>query len=265
MLKRRSLVRFLGATALSLSFSFNVGATVLTGTSSAYGEFVDLTVTPFLGTAAIITSGPLPAVSGSAPTPYNLNNSALSASVPPFLSTGLLSVNASSDVDTLSGFRNTGADATVNDFSILLSSFGIDLRATTVQSTAAVTGDFGTFSAVGTTTFEDLTINGVAFLFINPMPNTILLDVPGLTITLNEQITSGNLPGSSGIAVSAIHADFNNFLAPDLSLVNGDIFISHSQAAMMGVVPEPETYTMLLAGLVSMVAVTRRRSMKKSC
>lgn len=264
MLRRHSLGSFLGTAALCLSFSFNAGATVVNGTSSAYGEFVDLTITPSVGTAARITSGPFPAVSGSAPAPYELTDSALSASAQPFLSTGVLTVNASSNVDSSSGFRNAGADATVNDLSLLLNSFGIDLQATTVQSTAAVTGEFGTFSAVGTTTFEDLMLNGVASLFVTPMPNTILLALPGLTITLNKQITSGNLPGSFGIGVSAIHADFNNFLAPDLSLVNGDIIISHSQASMMGVVPEPETYTMLLAGIGLMAAIVRRRSMKAS-
>lgn len=264
MLKRRLSASFLATTVLCLGLSFNAGATVTASTSSAYGEFVDLTVTPFLGVAATTTSGPFPAVSGSAPAPYNLTDFALSASAPLFLSTGLLTANASSDVDSLPGIRNTDADATVNGLSLLLSSFGIDLTATTVQSTAAVSGDFGTFNAVGTTTLEGLTLNGIASLFVTPAPNTILLGLPGLTITLNEQITSGSLPGSFGIGVNAIHVDFNNFLAPNLSLVNGDIFISHSQASMMGVVPEPETYALLLAGLGLMGAVVRRRSMHKN-
>lgn len=264
MLKRRLSANFLAIAALCLSFPFNAGATVTASSSSAYGEFVDLTITPFHGVAATIASGPLPAVSGSAPAPYHLTDSALSTNVAPFLSTGLLTVNANSDVDSLSGNRNAGADATVNGLSVLLSSLGIDLKATTVQSTATVSGDFGTFNAIGTTTLEGLTIGGVASLFVTPAPNTILLGLPGLTITLNEQTTSGSLPGSFGIGVNAIHVDFNNFLAPDLSLVNGDIFIAHSQASMMGVVPEPETYAMLLAGLGVMGAIVRRRKMKNN-
>lgn len=264
MLKRHLSVSFLATTALCLSLSFNAGATVTAGASSAYGEFVDLTVTPNLGVATTVTSGPLPAVSGSAPAPYNLTNSALSASAPPYLSTGLLTVNASSDVDSLPGNRNANADATVHNLSVLLSSFGVDLTATTAQSTAAVSGDFGTFSGVGTTTLEGLTLNGVASAFVTPAPNTILLGLPGLTITLNEQTTSGSLPGSFGMGVNAIHVGFKNFLAPNLSLVNGDVIISHSQASMIGVVPEPESYAMLLAGLGLMGAVVRRRSMKRN-
>jgi hypothetical protein len=251
------------ATVLSLGLSVNVGATVTASTSSAYGEFVDLTVTSYLGVAANVTSGPLPAVSGSAPAPYNLTNSALSASVLPFLSTGLLTVNASSNVDSSPGTRNTNADATVNNLSVLMSSFGIDLTATTVQSTAAVSGDYGAFNAAGTTTIEGLTLNGVASLLLTPAPNTILLSLPGLRIMLNEQITSGGLPGSFGIGVNAIHVEFDHFLAPNLSLVNGDILIAHSQASM-GLIPEPETYALMLAGLAVMGAIVRRRSVTKN-
>ena len=114
MLTRRLSVGLLATTALCLSLSFNAGATVTASSSSAYGELVDLTITPFQGVAATTSSGPLPAVSGNAPAPYHLTDSALSVSVAPFLSTGLLTVNASSDVDSLPGNRNANADATVN-------------------------------------------------------------------------------------------------------------------------------------------------------
>lgn len=265
---KNALSSILAVAALGLGFSFNAGATVTAGESSAYGEFVDLIVTPHLGVAASVTSGPVPTVSGTAPAPYDLTNSALSASVPPFLSTGLLTVNASSDVDSLSGSRNTSADATVNDLSVdlsvLLSSLGIGLTATSVQSTAAVSGDFGAFSGVGTTTFEGLTLNGVASILSTPAPNTVLLDLPGLTVTLNEQIINDNLPGSYGMEVNAVHVSFDDFLAPNLSLVSGDVILSHSQAMMMGVVPEPESFAMLLAGLGLMGAVIRRRSTNRS-
>jgi hypothetical protein len=75
---------------------------------------------------------------------------------------------------------------------------------------------------------------------------------------LNEQIISGGLPGSFGIGVNAIHMEFDNFLAPNLSLVNGDIIVSHSQASM-GLIPEPETYALMLAGLGVIGAIVRRR------
>jgi hypothetical protein len=257
MFKSRFLSSSLAIAAICLSLSSNVGATVSSATSSAYGEYVDLTITPLLSAEIKTTSGPLPSVSGSAPAPYNLSTSFLSASASPFLSTGLLTVNASSNVDLLPGVRNADANATVNDLSILLSSFGIDLTANTIQSTASVTGDFGNFNAIGTTTFEGLMLNGVASLFIAPAPNTVLLSLPGLTITLNEQFTSTDGLGSSGMEVNAIHVDFDNYLSLGHGVVNGDIIVAHSEA-FISAVPEPETYSMILAGLALMGAIVRR-------
>ena len=70
--------------------------TVISGSSSAFGESVSLTLTPFVGPDVVVTSGPLPTVSGNAPPPYNLTDSVISASVANVLTTGVLTVNASS-------------------------------------------------------------------------------------------------------------------------------------------------------------------------
>lgn len=256
---KRSLLSIVALSALGLGLPLSASATVTASTSNAYGEFVNLTVTPNLGAPAVVTSGPFPFVSGSAPSPYSLSDSAASVVVDPYVTTGLLSVNASSDVDSLTGTRNASADATVNDISVLLNAFGIDLSATTVQSTAAVTGDFGALNALGTTTIEELELNGVASLFINPAPNTVFLDIPGLTVTLNEQVVSGDFANSSTMAVNGVHISFDNYLSSNLSVISGDVILSHSEAMMMAVVPEPETYAMLVAGLALMGAMVKRR------
>jgi hypothetical protein len=134
-------------------------------------------------------------------------------------------------------------EVTVNNLSILPSSFGIGLTANTLQSIASVTGDFGNFNAIGTTTFEGLMLNGVASLFITPEPNTVLLSLPGLTITLNEQFTSTDGPGSSNMQVNAIHVDFDNYLSLEHGVVNENIIVAHSEA-FISAVPEPESYSM---------------------
>ena len=46
-------------------------ATVISGTSAAFGESVSLTTAPPVGVSIIATSGPLPSVSGIAPAAYN--------------------------------------------------------------------------------------------------------------------------------------------------------------------------------------------------
>jgi hypothetical protein len=91
-------------------------ATVISGSSSAYGLSASLTLDPIIiGPIIDITAGPTPTVSGSAPPPYNLSSSLLNLVVSGILSTGVLEVNASSDVDGLPGPRFAAADATVND------------------------------------------------------------------------------------------------------------------------------------------------------
>src|SRR5205085_42246 len=113
------------------------------GSSSAYGESVDVSV---LGGAVQVTSGPLPAVSGTAPPAYNLSDSLASAFVTSsatgqILQTGVLDVHASSSIPT-SGFVD--ADSTVNNLNLdLLLLLG--LNATSAQSTASVTGCAGAF------------------------------------------------------------------------------------------------------------------------
>jgi hypothetical protein len=245
-------------------------ATVVSGSSSAYGESVSLTLTPLLpGPNVVVTSGPLPTVSGSAPPPYNLTDSVLTLSIANVLSTGVLTVNASSDVDLLPGPRFAAADATVNDLSLsILTALGVD--ATTIQSTAEVSGDFGALVRIGTTTFEGLSIGGFPVLDLTPAPNTVLLDLLGISIIANEQIITGDGISNAGLEVNALHISFLNvpaILGSTLGTLTGDIIISHSEAELTAEpnivdVPEPGSLLILASGITLLFGL--RRSRKRS-
>src|SRR5689334_15444162 len=236
-------------------------ATVISGASSAFGESVSLTLTPLLGPPVVVTSGPLPTVSGIAPPPYNNANSVLSASVANVLTTGVLSVHASSDVDGLPGTRFAAADATVDDLSMsLLGVLGVNV--TTIQSTANISGDYGALVRTGTTTLEGISVNGSPVIDLTPAPNTVLLNLFGVKIVLNEQTPSGNGIDDADLEVNALHISFANVPAvfgATVGLLNGDIIISHSQAALTAepnaAVPEPSSLLLLASGIISIVGL----------
>jgi hypothetical protein len=238
----------------SIALGTSASATVISGSSSAYGVFVNVTG-PL--NVSVPTVAP---VSGTAPPVYNNTNNVASLSVPTILSTGIIDTSAASDVDGLLGARQATATAETNNLSVginILLTPVIALTASEVTSTATVTGD--PLAGVGGTTIVggSLQIDSLAPIPIplNPAPNTILVNnLLGITVTLNEQVFSGSL----GLTVNAIHIQFVNALALGL---NGDIIVSQAQAALTsdGVIPEPSTALLVGAGLVGLGVHRRRR------
>lgn len=157
----RFFSRYIGRVGRNLilpAFTFAIAAqaapasaAVINSTSAAFGESVSITTTPPVGLSVTVTSGPLPSVSGTAPAAYNNTQSAVSAVVTGVLSTGLLTVNAFSNVDGLLGNRLTSAMATVNSLTVSILSV-LGLTADTVQSFAQIVGDFGSLTPMSTTT-----------------------------------------------------------------------------------------------------------------
>ena len=241
-------------TLIALALGGSASATVISGSSSAYGVFVDVTGPLNVSVPTVAPS------SGTAPPVYNDTANVASLSVPTILSTGIINTSASSDVDGLAGTRQATATAETNNLSVginIILTPVIALTTSKVTSTATVTGE--PLAAVGGTTIVggSLQIDSLPAIPIplNPAANTILVNnVLGITVTLNEQIFSGSL----GLTVNAIHIQFVNALALGL---NGDIIVSQAQAALTsdGVIPEPSTALLVGAGLVGFSIHRRRR------
>lgn len=240
-----------GIALLSVAFLLTVGSahaqepcdTVpAAATSDAYGESVDLTVTPAVGAPVTVTNGPLPSTGGSAPQSYANTNEVPSTSVSsmvtgPVLDSNTITVNAASTVPASAG---VSADTSINDLSTGVGGMaGLSITADTVESSADVQGPCGgPLTPTGTTTFTNPSAGGAigTGLIIpeNPAPNTVLLDENGIRVILNEQILSGDGFSQQTITVNAIHIIFDGatVLGPagDLS---GDIILGHSSATLI--------------------------------
>ena len=239
-------------------------ADVSSGESMAFGIHVDLTL---IG-VPILTVGPTPVSSGIAPGAYNDADQVLSvaAAVPLIASvgTGVINTSASSDIDGLAGSKFAFGDSLVDDLNItvvpgtVVPSL-ITLTADTIGSDSTVSGDFGSMSAMGNMVLEDLAISvsgDPLTISANPDPNTVLLDLAGIRIVLNEQVSSVN-NGDASIETNAIHITLDDIVTSG-GLLSGDIIIAHSEASMVGAVPEPATFVGL--GALTLFALLRRRS-----
>jgi hypothetical protein len=247
--------------------------------SSGYALGANENVSAAGAVSATVSVGPLAPSSGSAPPSYNNSNSVASVSQNASLTTGITGVNQSLQTGLLtsnSSGTSTGAQATatVNNLQLSLSQGALltnllGLNATTIQSFSQA-NSVGGLDASGATTIEGLTLNGLLLgglsidgsLFINPAPNTILLSIDGLTITLNEQSLFGDGVTSTGISTNAIDVAFNNF-AFGTNLLNGNVIVGHTQASaslsQAAAVPEPATWAMMLLGFTGIGFAMRHR------
>ena len=211
--------------------------------SSAFGESVDLALIPTVGGGIQISSGPVPTASGSAPPAYSDQDTQVSVTLGSpltgqILATGLLAVSASS---TVPASDSVTAQATVDDLDFDLIGL-LTLDATTVRSTATVTGPCGgALTATGTTLLEGAsagsTLGAGLGIAASPSPNFVLLDALGVRVVLNEQIQSGDGTTHRSLTVNAIHITLSNVTLAGIGVVSGDIVIAHSEAQLSCATP----------------------------
>lgn len=276
----RRVARLGLAASLLASVAANPAQAATTISSSAY----DITVNLGLLGLAGVGAGPFSQSSGSGATAYSDSDSFAGANqtlglgvlgivgVRQTLATGLLLTTAQSSLPVQSG----SARATVNNLStrlgtVVLGSFTslMSINAGEVISRSQV-GAVGGANASGFTSIAGLTISGAALggvvidgaAFVNPDPNTVLLDVLGLRIVLNEQTPVGAQSATSaGISTNAIRLIFNRF-AIGGGLLSGDIIIAHSEAQIgdaVSAAPEPATWVQMILGFGLIGLVARRR------
>jgi uncharacterized repeat protein (TIGR01451 family) len=236
--------RSLWMSSLGLACCFGTAAAprasaATTGASSAYGEALHLTLAPLVGGGLPIDSGPLPEASGNAPPPYSQAMTQADVTVQgsmglgKILSTGILSVEADSNVPRS---NQAHARAEVDNTSLLVTSL-LNLSANVIVSEASIGGTCGSsLTPVGTSTFVSASLGGIVGTGLtvppNPAPNTELLNQLGIRVVLNEQLLAGDGTTRETLSVNALHVYLSNVSLGTIGALNGDIVVSHSQAAL---------------------------------
>jgi uncharacterized repeat protein (TIGR01451 family) len=209
---------------------------------SAYGEQLSLKLQTLLATVQA-SSGPLSVVSAET-SPFNKDASALSLNVGlgPYgtvLHTGLLLSHTDS-----SSPSQVSSNATVHDLGISLVPVAplLTLHADEVRSSAVIGGTCGSaLTATGSTTLVNAGTGGALGLGLNISasvpPNTVLLDLLGVRVVLNEQIAGGDGVTSRSMVVNAIHISIQNALLSPIARLTGDIVIAHSEAQVVCAAP----------------------------
>jgi uncharacterized repeat protein (TIGR01451 family) len=120
----------------------------------------------------------------------------------------------------------------------------LTLHADEVRSSAAIGGTCGSgLTATGATTLVNAAAGGTLGLGLHigasVAPNTVLLNLLGVRVVLNEQIVSGDGVTSRAIAVNALHVSVQNSLLGALGRLSGDVVIAHSEARVVCAPPPP--------------------------
>jgi len=245
--------------ALAACIAGGAQADITDATSNGYGISADLSL--LLLQLEVL---PQAYADGSAPGPYANDNTAVNAL---FSAAGLanvgadvLSGEATSDVDASSGNRTTTGNGSVTGLGadVVLGTI-LNLSAGVIEADSAVTGDYGSLAANGSSilTDVDLSILGTTLTVdANAAPNTVLFDALGIQVVLNEQIIGGNGIDGRSLEVNAIRISFDD-VAAGLGLLNGDIKIAHAYSEMNAVVPAPSGLAAL--AVTGLVATRRRR------
>jgi uncharacterized repeat protein (TIGR01451 family) len=211
---------------------------------AAFGEQISLKLQTLLATVQA-SSGPLSSVAGDAP-PFNKDASALTVNVGlgslgTVLHTGLLLSHTDSP-----GAGQVASNATVHDLGLSLVPVMplLTLHSDEVRSSAAIGGTCGsTLTATGTTTLVNAAAGGTLGLGLHigasVAPNTVLLNLLGVRVVLNEQIGSGDGVTSRALTVNAIHVSVQNSLLGALGRLSGDVVIAHSEARVVCAAPPP--------------------------
>ncbi|HYG12722.1 MAG TPA: choice-of-anchor P family protein [Methylophilaceae bacterium] len=229
--------------ALSLLAVSPAFAQVDTGSASASGAYAQLP----LG----LSLGPVPgsSVSGNGTD----NDQVLNVSVFPLLNIDALTTSATSNVDGSAGAKEASSYAAITNLDLNVPlAFGLSFDV--LESNSSVTGDAGSFSAIGSSNIVNLQgsglLSGVNLTAIDGSANQVLLDLAGISIIANRQTSSCDT-FSCMITTDALYVNVANITS--LTLASTTAMLTGSTAP----VPEPSTYAMMVVGLFGIGAMRK--------
>lgn len=234
---------FGAGTALALMAASPVFAQVNDGGASASALSAQL---PF---GLSVAPAPLSSVNGNGSDSDDL----LRVTVFPFLDTGVLTTSAASNVDGSAGAKSASSTASILDFD-LGGPLPFGLSFDVLTSNSNVSGDAGSFSAVGNSSIVNLMgsgllagLNGSA---LDGSANQVLFDGAGVSVIANRQ-TSSCSSFSCMLTTDALFINVANVAAVALATTSAHL------AGNTAPVPEPSTWAMMIAGLFGIGAMRK--------
>lgn len=224
--------------ALAILATTPANATVTEGEASAYAIKATVYDKPLLGPA------PYASVTGDNTDSSSIGSIKLSDSLV-YLSTHLLNANASSNVDGSSGSKTASSSSSIADVEFNLAEV-LGLSFDLVSSNSTVTGESGSFSAIGNSSIVNLSgsglLAGLGDVTITGAPNQTLLSLAGLEVIANRQ-TSSCTSFECSMTTDALYIDV---------LGKTSMVLASSSAYLAAPVPEPATATLMMAGLAGL-------------
>jgi hypothetical protein len=245
--KRNILSAFYGAIlALGITAAVPANATVTQGDANAYVIKATTFDNPLIGPAPYVS------VNGNGTDSESIGSIKLSDSLIN-LSTGLLYAEAFGNVDGSSGSKMASASSSIADVDFNLADV-LGLSFDLISSESTVTGDAGSFSAIGSSSIVGLTgfglLSGINDIQITGAPNQTLLSLYGIEVIANRQ-TSTCTATDCFITTDALYVDV---------LGKGNMVVASSHAHLAAPIPEPETAALMMMGLAGLVGSKRLRN-----
>lgn len=248
MKNKRNILGVLSGAFLALGMfaALPANATVTEGDASAYVIKATIYDQPLIGPApyAWVTGNGVDVESIGAIT---LSDSRVS------LSTHLLNAQAFSDVDGSDGSRTASSSSSIADVDFNLRDV-LGLSFDLISSNSIVTGDAGSFSAIGNSSIVNLTgyglLAGLNSVTITGAPNQTLLSLNGIEVIANRQ-TSTCSATDCFMTTDALYIDV---------LGKAHMVVASSHAHLAAPVPEPETAALMMVGLAGLIGSKRLRN-----
>lgn len=210
--------------ASALCLGFTVAASAQTDfqfSADAYGTYANVGRTVIAGKTAVSTLG----ACGTVSPPVHSENTVVSESTPPLLSTGVINTTADGRI-LADGTLESIATADVHDVNLLAGLITAD-EVLAVSSTTHNDGGFQT-SAAGSN-LVNLNVAGIPII-VTPAPNTDIALLGFGHVVLNEQITRER-SGTASLTVNMIHVFITEANVLNIA-VGTEIIVSHAFSSL---------------------------------
>ncbi len=203
-----------------------------------HGATVDIELVPLLGSAIPVRLDPLPEdISGHAPPDFSLSDTTTGVSVNlgllgNVLSTGTLSAQTQGALipETVSATGQADQAALKLQLAGVLDLLSLSADALVATASGTCSGTVPHYQGSASLSNAQVTVSGLPVTVpLNPAPNTVLLDLLGIKVVLNQQVLENGV-----FTVRALHLDASNSVLAAIGTLRGSIVLGSASVKLTG-------------------------------